>query len=120
MLKLARRTRGHFVTLIKMIDACDLFPFFSENKNNGQKPQQRGNGSSSTGALVGGVIGGVVFVALVIVLVFVLRRQKRKSTKTPQKQLPAVAYAVVVCIIGSLRSTTRSLSKTPENSDIIG
>ncbi|XP_068686597.1 fibroblast growth factor receptor 2-like isoform X2 [Montipora foliosa] len=65
-----------------------------ENKNNGQQ-KQREDGSSSTGALVGGVIGGVVFVALVIVMVFVLRRQKRKSTKTPQKQLPAVAYAVV-------------------------
>ncbi|XP_068734203.1 fibroblast growth factor receptor 2-like isoform X2 [Montipora capricornis] len=64
-----------------------------ENNNKGQ--QQRENGSSSTGALVGGVVGGVVFVALVIVLVFILRRQKRKIRKTPQKQLPAVAYAVV-------------------------
>ncbi|XP_068734214.1 fibroblast growth factor receptor 2-like isoform X2 [Montipora capricornis] len=59
------------------------------------QPQQRENGSSSTGALVGGVNGGVVFVALVIVLVFILRRQKRKSWKTPQKQLPEVVYAVV-------------------------
>ena len=40
-----------------------------------------------------------MFVALVIVLVFILRRQKRKSWITPQNQLPAVVYAVVVCII---------------------
>ncbi|XP_068734206.1 fibroblast growth factor receptor 3-like isoform X1 [Montipora capricornis] len=65
-----------------------------ENNNNGQQ-KQRENGSSSTGALVRGVVGGVVFVALVIVLVFILQRQKRKSRETPQKQLPAVAYAVV-------------------------
>ncbi|XP_068686600.1 fibroblast growth factor receptor 2-like [Montipora foliosa] len=57
--------------------------------------QQRKNGSSSTGALVEGVSGGVVFVVLFIALVFILRRQKRKSRKTPQKQLSEVVYAVL-------------------------